>query len=109
MLDRYSAGTPDFYPAIPGSVVSYTGASRCDRGVYLCRVHEFDADQQLIKSTTIAYATNGTPATNPVTIGSTTRYLKFSFGLQSNTMSDTSVGIWLSNVNDCEITLTLPS
>ena len=109
MTDRYSAGTPDFYPAIPGSVVSYTGASRCDRGVYLCRVHEFDVNQKLIKSTTIAYATNGNPATNPVTIGSTTRFLKFTFGIQSNTMSDRTVGIWLSNIDDCEITMTLPS
>lgn len=108
MLDRYSAGTPDFYPAIPGSVVSYTGASSCDRGVYLCRVHEFDDTYKLIKNTTIAYATNGTPATNPVTIGNTTKYLKFTFGIQSNTMSDTSVGIWLSNIDDCEITMTLP-
>lgn len=109
MSDRYSAATPDFYPAIPGSVVSYTGASRCDRGVYLCRVHEFDDTKKLIKSTTIAYASNGNPMTNPVTIGSTTKYLKFTFGLQSNTMSDTNIGIWMSNLDDCEITATLPT
>ena len=109
MSDRYSAATPDFYPAIPGSVVSYTGASRCDRGVYLCRVHEFDDTKKLIKSTTIAYASNGNPMTNPVTIGSTTKYLRFTFGLQSNTMSDTSIGIWMSNLDDCEITVSLPS
>ena len=109
MTDRYSAATPGFYPAVPGSVVSYTGASSCSRGVYLCRVHEFNDAKEIIKSTTIAYATNGTPAANPVTIGSTTKYLKFTFGIQSNTMSDTSVGIWMSNIDDCEITMTLPS
>lgn len=109
MSGRYLASTPDFYPAIPGSVVSYTGASQCDRGVYLCRVHEYDDEKKLIKSSTIAYATNGSPRTAPATIGSTTKYLRFTFGLQSNTMSDTSIGIWMSNLDDCEITVTLPT
>lgn len=100
---QYKACTPDFYRAIPNAVITYTGATHTSDNInYLMRVTEYDKSYAQVKRGTTILS-SGTAS--PLTLSATTQYVRFTFGISDSS----SRFLWLSDLDDCELTVTPPS
>lgn len=109
--DIRAMSTVDFLPVIPGSKLYYVGADTNSRGNYYnsIRCYEYDESYGLIKATSFAYFSNGSMVHTNLTLGSTTKFVRFMAAYSSNSSSAASDYIYLRDSKDMLIQITPPA
>ena len=109
--DDRAMSTVDYLPVIPGSTLDYAGSDTNARGKYYnsVRCYEYDESYGLIKATSFAYYYNGSLVHNPVTLDSTTKYVRFMLNYSANSSSPASDYIYLRDSKDVVLQITPPS
>lgn len=110
--DERSMATVDYLPVIPNSTLNYVGKAYNSREKMYnaVRCYEYDANFGLIQATAMAYRNASNIFTRmALTLGSTTKYVRFMVYYSSDSSLPSYDYIWLRDSQDFAVEITPPS